>query len=118
MNTCSYERGDFVNEKLRVENNDIYNASELFKVLGNPTRLRILSLLLDRELSVNELVESLKLSQSSVSHQLSILKSRYVLKSRRNGKNIYYLFVDEHIKRLYKDGMAHAEEQRLLKINI
>jgi|SRR3989338_7066920 len=64
--------------------------AEMCKVFSNPTRLEILNLLRDKELSVTELVEKTKLSQANISQHLSIMKSKGIVISGRKGKNIYY----------------------------
>ena len=64
--------------------------AEICKVFSNPTRLEILNLLRNREMSVTELIKMSKLSQSNISQHLSIMKSKGVVSSERNGKNIYY----------------------------
>lgn len=85
---------------------------DLFKVLGDPTRLKILSLLFQEELTVGSIVESLDMSQSAVSHQLSVLRQNRIVKSRREGKNIYYSFDDDHIQMIYDAGIEHILEGR------
>ena len=64
--------------------------AEMCKVFSNPTRLEILDLLRDKELSVTELIEKTKLSQANISQHLSIMKSKGIVSSNRRGKNIYY----------------------------
>ena len=64
--------------------------AEMCKVFSNPTRLEILNLLRDKEMSVTELIEKTKLSQANISQHLSVMKSKGIVKSKRKGKNIYY----------------------------
>ena len=71
--------------------------AELCKVFSNPTRLEILNLLRDKELSVTELIEKTKLSQANISQHLSIMKSRGMVTSDREGKNIYYRLTNPKI---------------------
>ena len=68
----------------------IYGLAELFKIFGDPTRIRILYVMLDTERCVNDIAGLLQMSQSSVSHQLRILKTSKLVKSRREGKSIFY----------------------------
>ena len=84
--------------------------ADLFKTYGDATRLRILSCLSRGELCVNELAESLEMTQSAISHQLRILKNSRLVKSRRDGKLIYYSLDDEHVRLILSQGMAHILE--------
>ena len=71
--------------------------SEMCKVFSNPTRLEILNLLRDKELSVTELIKKTKLSQANISQHLSIMKSKGIVESNRKGKNIYYKLTNPKI---------------------
>mgnify|MGYP001566812704 FL=1 len=71
--------------------------AELCKVFSNPTRLEILNLLRDKELSVTELIKKTKLSQVNISQHLSIMKSKGIVTSNRKGKNIYYKLTNPKI---------------------
>ena len=78
--------------------NELYkNHAEICKVFSNPTRLMILDLLRDKEMSVTELIERTKLSQANISQHLSIMKSKGIVVSNRNGKNIYYKLANQKI---------------------
>lgn len=88
-----------------------YNAlSTLFKMFSDPSRLKILSMLFQNELCVCDIVCLLEMSQSAVSHQLSILRSHRLIKYRRDGKNIFYSMDDEHIQMIYNAGLEHILE--------
>ncbi len=82
-------------------------ASELFKVLGDATRLRILDALSGGELRVQEIADRLHMTQSAISHQLHTLKDHRVVKARRDGKWIYYSLDDAHVRELFEQGMEH-----------
>jgi ArsR family transcriptional regulator len=84
------------------------DAAELFKVLGDPTRLRILDALSAGEMKVQEIADSLEMTQSAISHQLHTLKDHRVVKARREGRWIYYSIDDAHVKELYEQGMEHV----------
>ena len=84
--------------------------AELFKAFGDPTRVAILSLLVDRELCVNDITEAMTVSQSAISHQLRILKQMHLIKSRREGKNILYSLADDHVLTILKMGLEHVQE--------
>jgi ArsR family transcriptional regulator len=82
--------------------------AEFFKVLADPTRLSALTAILDRELCVLEISALLGMSQSAVSHQLSLLRGAGLAKRRRQGRNIYYSLDDWHVERLIKAALEHA----------
>ena len=84
--------------------------AELFKGFADPTRVRILSLLLQRESCVTDIAETLELSQSAVSHQLRILKQMHLIKFRREGKNLWYSLADDHVKTILMMGLEHVLE--------
>lgn len=96
-----------------VEQDDetLYDLAELFKVFGDSTRIRILYAMFERELCVNDIAGLLNLSQSSVSHQLRILKTSKLVKFRREGKSIYYSLDDEHVRAIISMGMEHITEK-------
>lgn len=81
-----------------LKESDLYILTELFKVLGNPTRIRILLLLMERDTCVSDLAGQLGMTQSAVSHQLNLLKANKLVRRRRDGKMIFYTLVDEHVK--------------------
>lgn len=88
----------------------VYALAELFKIFGDPTRIRILYAMLDAERCVNDIAGLLQMSQSSVSHQLRILKTSKLVKSRREGKSIFYSLDDEHVRSILNMGMDHIME--------
>lgn len=88
----------------------LYDLAELFKVFGDSTRVKILYALFERELCVQEISELLSLSQSSVSHQLRILKDAKLVRFRRDGKSMYYSLDDDHVRAIISMGMEHVEE--------
>lgn len=79
-------------------------------MFADPTRLKILSLLFKEELCVCDISILLEMTQSAVSHQLSVLRQNRLIKYRRSGKNIYYSLDDEHIQMIYDAGLAHILE--------
>ena len=90
---------------------EMYDLAELFKVFGDSTRIRILFALYASEYCVNDLAESLGMTQSAVSHQLKILKVNKLVKSRRDGKQMYYFLADDHVRTIMAMGREHIEEQ-------
>lgn len=95
--------------KNRPENGELNQLSNLFKILGNRTRIAILQTLDQNEMCVCDLANVLNMTKSSISHQLATLRSAHIIKSRRAGKEIYYTLDDEHITKLYELGLAHIE---------
>lgn len=89
---------------------EIYYLSEFFKVFADSTRIRILFILRNGELCVNDIAAGLEMSQSSISHQLRILKQNRLVKFRRNGKTIYYSLADDHVVNILCQGLEHIEE--------
>ena len=88
----------------------LFELAELFKVFGDSTRIRILYVLLEAEVCVCDLAEVLNMSQSAISHQLSILKRSRLVKNRREGKSMFYSLADEHVRTMLSQGMEHVEE--------
>jgi len=92
------------------EKETLEQIAELFKGFADPTRVRILSLLQQRELCVTEIAEAVELSQSAVSHQLRMLKQMHLIKFRREGKNLWYSLADDHVKTILQMGLEHVLE--------
>lgn len=84
--------------------------AETFKVLGDATRVKIISILLEDELCVCEISSAIGLSQSAISHQLSALRKERIVRRRREGQKIYYALDDEHIAHLLSEGLDHISE--------
>lgn len=82
-----------------------------FSVLGDPTRVRLLDALAQQEMCVCELAELVDSSESAVSHQLRLLRSLRLVRSRRSGRLVFYRLDDEHIRRLLDQGRRHIEEE-------
>jgi ArsR family transcriptional regulator len=85
--------------------------AETFKVLGDTTRVRIIHALSLEELCTHDLASVLGVSESAVSHQLGLLRLLRLVKFRRQGRIVYYLLDDEHIRRLFEDSLRHAVER-------
>lgn len=98
-----------VSEKMPAEE-ELYDLSELFKVFGDSTRIRILFVLFEAEVCVCDLAAALNMTQSAVSHQLRILKQNRLVKSRREGKSIFYSLADAHVRAIIDQGLEHIEE--------
>jgi len=85
--------------------------AETFKVLGDSTRVRLLDALFRSELCVQDLADVLGLTQSAVSHQLRLLRSMRLVRTRRVGRQIFYALDDGHIVKLFEQGLEHVEER-------
>ncbi|MBD5502077.1 MAG: winged helix-turn-helix transcriptional regulator [Lachnospiraceae bacterium] len=96
--------------KTMPEETELYDLAELFKVFGDSTRIRILFVLFEAEVCVCDLAEALHMTQSAISHQLKILKQNKLVKSRREGKSIFYSLADEHVRTIIDQGREHIEE--------
>lgn len=83
---------------------------ELFKIFGDSTRIKILYVLHIKEMCVMDISLALGMSQSAISHQLRVLRQTRLIRSRRDGKNIYYSLADEHVHTIISMGLEHIEE--------
>lgn len=83
----------------------------LYKLLGDATRCRILFLLRQRELCVCDIASALGVSKSLISHQLRLLREGRIVKSRREGKEIFYSLCDGHVEEVFDCGLSHVEEE-------
>ena len=87
--------------------------TEIFRVLGDPTRVRILHALSQSEqLCVGDLAQRLGVSESAVSHQLRLLRSARIVRARRDGRQMYYALDDRHVLELFQQGLRHVQEDR------
>ena len=89
---------------------ELYDLAELFKVFGDSTRIRILFVLFEAEVCVCDLAAALNMTVSAVSHQLKILKQNKLIKSRREGRSVFYSLADDHVRTIVSQGMEHIEE--------
>ncbi|MCA9790607.1 MAG: winged helix-turn-helix transcriptional regulator [Candidatus Eremiobacteraeota bacterium] len=83
-------------------------TAELFKALADPTRLRIIGLLVERESCVGDLQLNLAMSQPAISHHLRVLRSLRLVKSRKEGRHVFYTLDDDHVEALFRQGLEHA----------
>ncbi len=88
----------------------LYDLAELFKIFGDSTRIQILYVLLEQEMSVGDIAEKLSMNPSAISHQLRMLKQAKLIKNRRSGKNIFYSLADEHVVTIMNQGLEHILE--------
>lgn len=88
----------------------LYDLADLFKVLGDSTRIQILYVLLEQEVCVCDLAAILDMTVSAISHQLRVLKQARLVKYRKTGKTVYYSLADNHVFTILQQGMDHIEE--------
>jgi ArsR family transcriptional regulator len=100
-----------IGEHLFLSAETVESVARIFKALADPTRIKILYLLSEEECSVNHIAEVLGLSQSAVSHQLSMLRTLRLVKNRREGNTVIYSCDDSHVISLLKQAVHHAEHE-------
>ena len=88
----------------------LYELAELFKIFGDSSRIRILSLLQNERLYVSEISTLLNLSQSAISHQLRILRQARLVRYKKIGKEVFYELDDDHIDKIFEQGLEHIQE--------
>ena len=100
-----------MNQKQFQESELLLQMSQLFKVFGGVTRLKIIALLYEKkEMTVEEIVSFMEMEQSAISHQLRKLKSNHIVKSRKVGKYVWYSLDDLHVLSLYRMALEHSKE--------
>ncbi|MBQ7011865.1 MAG: helix-turn-helix transcriptional regulator [Clostridia bacterium] len=109
VNAVHEELLSIVNEKM-PNDEKLFDLSELFKVFGDSTRMKILFVLFEAEVCTCDLAAVLKMTSSAISHQLNALKRAKLVKSRREGKTVFYSLADEHVRAIISQGMEHIEE--------
>lgn len=87
----------------------IEKASEFFKALSDPTRLKIIDALFFGEKCVSSIANDIGMTQSAVSHQLKILKNAKIIKSKKNGKNVFYSLVECHVEDIIRNTLEHLQ---------
>lgn len=100
---------DKVKDKM-PEEETLYDLAELFKVFGDSTRIKILWALNEAEMCVCDIAYLLSMTQSAISHQLRVLKQANLVKNRKEGKVVYYSLDDDHVKRIFDQGLIHINE--------
>ncbi|MBQ1342218.1 MAG: helix-turn-helix transcriptional regulator [Erysipelotrichaceae bacterium] len=103
---------DIVNKVNMIDEEELTDLAELFKVFGDSTRIKILYALYEQEMCVCDLAEVLNMTISAISHQLRILKQNKLVRNRRDGKSVYYSLDDEHVHKIIAMGKEHIEEKR------
>ncbi|MDD6789136.1 MAG: metalloregulator ArsR/SmtB family transcription factor [Lachnospira sp.] len=93
-----------------MDDQEVKNVADVFRIFGDPTRVRILGLLMEGEFSVTDITQRLDMNQSAVSHQLRILRDARLVRSRRDGKQIFYALDDDHVRTILFMGLEHVRE--------
>lgn len=93
-----------------LDEDELIEMAELFKMFGDSTRIKILYLLLDSEKCVQEITDAAGATQSAISHQLRLLKQARLVRSRRQGKQVCYSLADDHVKTILGMAKDHLEE--------
>jgi len=100
-------------EKIKMTKEESLNLAQMFKILGDPTRLKILEALKENgDFNVTCIAEVCEISQSATSHQLSVLKKYRLIKGRRSGKQIYYSLDDNHVLQILDIAREHVLDRK------
>ncbi|MHB9111177.1 MAG: ArsR/SmtB family transcription factor [Thermoleophilia bacterium] len=94
-------------EKTSIDWETASRLSEIFRVMSDPTRLRIISLLAQHELCVCDIAAALNMTQSAISHQLRVLRMAGLVKFRKEGRIAWYSLDDDHVEKLFEQGVGH-----------
>ena len=110
---CNIIHQDIVNDTLKnmIDENLLNKLAEFFKILGDTTRTKILFALNQNEMCVCDIANVLNMSKSSISHQLGTLRRSGIVKCRKQGKEVYYMLDDDHVKRVFEIGSEHIEHK-------
>lgn len=92
----------------RPSEEEAMRMAEIFKLIGDVTRVKILLLLVNNEMTVRDIAEKLNLKMSRISHQLRLLRSMRLVRYRREGRNVYYMLQDEHVVKLLNTAYMHV----------
>ncbi len=95
-----------------LEADEADRLADLFKALGDPSRLALIDQLAREELCVHDLAARVGMEQSAVSHQLRLMRDRGLLERRRDGRHIYYALADGHVRDIFEFALEHAREDR------
>ena len=111
---CNIIHQDLVKQVLvkMPEENTFSKLAEFFKILGDKTRTKILFALNQNEMCVCDIANVLGMTKSSISHQLSLLRRSSIVKCRREGKEVYYMLDDDHVKELFEVGIEHINHKK------
>lgn len=100
-----------INDELEEARKNIEELTDFFKMLDDPSRVQILTVLFQGEMAVTEIADQLGMSLPAISYQLRILKANGLVRKHREGKNVFYKIVDEHVRLILEKGKEHIEEK-------
>jgi transcriptional repressor smtB len=109
---CTVIHQEVIDKIKLPEEELLYDLGDFFKILGDSTRIKILSALFQSEMCVCDISALLGMTQSAISHQLRVLKQGRLVKHRKEGKVVYYSLDDDHIKHIVDQGLTHISEKR------
>lgn len=112
--SCTVIHEDVISRvKDTIPNEEVlYDLADLFKIFGDTTRIKILCALFKAEMCVCDIAALLNMTQSSISHQLRVLKQARLVKFRKEGKVVYYSLDDDHVKSIFDQGLHHISERK------
>ena len=96
---------------MTIDEHLVTHLADLFSALSDPTRIRIISLLLEDELSVGAIAEQLSMSESAISHQLRGLRLQRIVQARKQGRQVFYCLDDDHVAELFRLSLQHMEHE-------
>lgn len=113
---CNVIHEDVVNDAISKmpDRTVLDEVANFFKILGVPTRMKILFALDSNEMCVCDIANVLRMTKSSISHQLNILKMNNIVKCRKSGKEVYYTLDDEHVKEVFEVALSHVMHKERL----
>jgi DNA-binding transcriptional ArsR family regulator len=94
-----------------LNENQAVELAELFRSLGDPSRVRIIATLLNGEINVSSLADIVGISESAVSHQMRTLRQLRIVRARKQGREVYYCLDDEHVADLFQRGLEHIKHE-------
>ena len=109
---CHEVHRDLISQvtKRQPDEDELYDLAELFKIFGDSTRIKILSVLMGEELCVCDICKVVNMTKSAVSHQLKVLRDANLVKFRKSGKEVFYSLADDHVVMIYKMALEHVCE--------
>lgn len=93
---------------MTISQDQVDDMCQLFKALSDPTRIRIIDILMDGEQNVQQITEKVGMTQSAVSHQLGLMRAIHLVRHRRDGRQIFYSLDDQHVVDLFQRSFAHV----------
>ena len=111
MNRYSYDGYAGMTDPLSITDDEAIQRAEMFRLMGDPSRLRIILACLEAPICVSDLAERTRLSPSLVSHHLRLLRAARILRAERHGKQVFYTLADDHVRGTITDMVAHVGHQ-------